>query len=87
MTELLKQGQYAPMEAADQVISIFAVNEGYADGIELKEISDYEKGLISWVNGRWPQLHGRINSGKKLDEGELKKLKDLIAAYTDSFKA
>ena len=28
MTELLKQGQYAPMSAADQVISIFAAISG-----------------------------------------------------------
>ena len=87
MTELLKQKHCAPMEAADQVISIYAVNEGFADGIELKDISDYEKGLIPWVNGRWPKLHERINSGKKLDEDELKRLRDLIAAYTDSFTA
>ena len=87
MTELLKQKHCAPMEAADQVISIYAVNEGFADGIELKDIGDYEKGLIPWVNGRWPKLHERINSGKKLDEDELKRLRDLIAAYTDSFTA
>ena len=46
MTELLKQGQYAPMEASDQVISIYAVSEGYADGVELKDIARYEKGLL-----------------------------------------
>ncbi|MBR4474012.1 MAG: F0F1 ATP synthase subunit alpha [Oscillospiraceae bacterium] len=86
MTELLKQGQYAPMEAADQVISIYAVNEGFADGIELKQIPSYEKGLIPWVNGRWPELHARINSGKKLDDDELKKLKALIASYTENFQ-
>ena len=87
MTELLKQGQYAPMEAADQVVSIFAVNEGYADGIELRDIAAYEKGLIAWVNGRWPKLHARINNGKKLDDDELKRLRTLIAEYTDSLKA
>ena len=87
MTELLKQGQYTPMEAADQVISIFAVNEGFADGIELKDIAAYEKGLIPWVNSRWPELHARINTGRKLDEDELKRLKTLIARYTDSLKA
>jgi F-type H+-transporting ATPase subunit alpha len=87
MTELLKQGQYTPMEAADQVISIFAVNEGFADGIELKDIAAYEKGLIPWVNSRWPELHARINTGRKLDEDELKRLRTLIARYTDSLKA
>ena len=85
--KLLKQGQYTPMEAADQVISIFAVNEGFADGIELKDIAAYEKGLIPWVNSRWPELHARINTGRKLDEDELKRLRTLIARYTDSLKA
>ena len=83
MTELLKQGQYAPMEASDQVIAIYAVNQGYADMIDLKNIASYEKGLIPFVNGRWPQLRARINTGKKLDDDELKRLNALIAEYTD----
>jgi len=83
MTELLKQGQYSPMDAADQVISIYAVNEGFADVVELKNIASYEKGLIPWVNGHWPELHDRINNGKKLNDDELKRLNALIAEYTD----
>ena len=63
------------------------MNEGYADGIELRDIAAYEKGLIAWVNGRWPKLHARINNGKKLDDDELKRLRTLIAEYTDSLKA
>ncbi len=87
MTELLKQGQYAPMEASDQVISIFAVSEGYADGIELKDIAAYEKGLLSHVNGRYPALRKYIMSGKKLGDEQLDKLRKLIAEYTESFAA
>ena len=49
MTELLKQGQYAPMEVADQVISIFAVNEGYADDVDVKDIRRYEEELIEYI--------------------------------------
>ena len=49
MTELLKQGQYAPMEASDQVISIYAVSEGYADGVELKDIARYEKLIAEYT--------------------------------------
>ena len=87
MTELLKQGQYAPMEASDQVISIYAVSEGYADGVELKDIARYEKGLLPYVNSRYPELKKHIMSGKKLGEDQLKKLKKLIAEYTESFEA
>lgn len=86
MTELLKQGQYAPMEASDQVISIYAVSEGYADGVELKDIARYEKGLLPYVNSRYPDLKKHIMSGKKLGEDQLKKLKKLIAEYTESFE-
>ena len=56
------------MEAADQVISIFAVSEGYADGIELTDIARYEQGLIPYVNSRYRDLSDIINSGKKLDK-------------------
>ncbi|MBO5638896.1 MAG: F0F1 ATP synthase subunit alpha [Oscillospiraceae bacterium] len=87
MTELLKQGQYAPMEASDQVISIYAVSEGYADGVELKDIARYEKGLLPYVNSRYPDLKKHIMSGKKLGEDQLKKLKKLITEYTESFEA
>ena len=87
MTELLKQGQYSPMEAADQVISIYAVSEGYADGIELSDIARYEQGLIPYVNSRYRDLGDIINSGKKLDKDQLAKLKKHIEAYTKSFQA
>ena len=85
MTELLKQGQYAPMEASDQVISIFAVSEGYADGIELRDIARYEKELLAYVNSRYPSLSRYIMSRKKLGDAELKKLRKLIAEFTESF--
>ncbi|MBQ9663768.1 MAG: F0F1 ATP synthase subunit alpha [Oscillospiraceae bacterium] len=87
MTELLKQGQYAPMDASDQVISIFAVSEGYADGVELQDIARYEQGLLPYVNSRYPQLRNHIMSGKKLGDEQLTRLKKLISEYTESFDA
>ena len=86
MTELLKQAQYAPMEASDQVVSIFAVNEGYADDVELKDISRFEKELVPFVKERYPQLEGAILSGKKLDEEQLKKLRGLIEEFKENFE-
>jgi len=86
MTELLKQGQYAPMEASDQVISIFAVNEGFADDVELRDIARFEKELLPYVNERYPQLRGAIMSGKKLDKEQLQKLRDVIGQFREIFE-
>ena len=69
------------------VISIYAVSEGYADGVELKDIARYEKGLLPYVNSRYPELKKHIMSGKKLGEDQLRKLKKLITEYTESFAA
>ena len=86
MTELLKQGQFAPMEASDQVVSIFAANEGYADGVELKDIARYEKGLVSFVRERLPSLHDEILSGRKLSSERLAALRQVVGEYTENFE-
>ena len=86
MTELLKQPQYAPMEASDQVISIFAVSEGFADSLELKDVARFEAELLPFVRQKWPQLQGEILSGRKLTKEELQRLREIIAEFKVSFK-
>ncbi len=86
MTELLKQGQYKPMAASDQVIAIFAANSGYADDVELKDIARFEAGLIPYVNEHYPALRGEILSGKKLSEQQLKKLRRVIEEFKENFQ-
>ena len=85
MTELLKQPQYAPMEASDQVISIFAVSEGFADSLELKDVARFEAELLPFVRQKWPQLEGEILSGRKLTKEELQRLREIIAEFKESF--
>ena len=85
MTELLKQEQYAPLEASDQVIAIFAVNEGYADAVALEDVGRFEAELLPYVNERAPGLRERILAGEKLGENDVKKLRDLIAQFVESF--
>ncbi len=86
MTELLKQPQYAPMEAPDQVISIFAVSEGFADGVERKDVSRFEAELLPFVHQSWPELEEIILSGRKLTKNELQRLREIIRDFTERFK-
>ncbi len=83
MTELLKQPCYAPMSAADQVISIFAASEGYADDVEVADIAQFERELVDYVNAHYPEINGEIMSGKKLTPDTVAKLRSVI----ESFKA
>ena len=81
MTELLKQGQYAPMDAADQVIVLFAANEGYADDVELKDVAAFERDLIRCVRHGMPELDNEIMTGKKLSPETLQRLRDCIGDF------
>ena len=85
MTELLKQPVCSPVDAPDQVVSIFAASEGYTDSVELKDISRFERGLVAFVNKEWPALHGIILSGRKLSSAELDRLRGLIGQFSGIF--
>ena len=85
MTEILKQGQYKPMSAADQVIIIFAGSEGYTDDIELGDIARFETEVIDYVNRNYPELHDEILGGKKLSTEQQKKLRECIKQFKKTF--
>ena len=86
MTELLKQGQFAPMEAADQVVSIFAASEGYADDVELADIARFERELLDYVHGSYPEIKDQIMTGKKLSAEQLEKLRSVITEFKKDFR-
>jgi len=50
LTELLKQGQYTPLEETKQVLSIFSGVSGLLDRLEVNEILAFEKFLFEFVD-------------------------------------
>ena len=85
MTEILKQKQYSPMSAADQVIAIFAASEGFTDDVELEDIARFEEELIAFINRNYPELHDEIMSGKKLSAEQQEKLRSNIRKFKETF--
>ena len=77
MTELLKQPQYAPMDAADQVAVLFAAGEGYTDSIAVEEVPHYAEALLARIHRTYPELNALVHSGKKLPPEALERLRAL----------
>lgn len=77
MTELLKQPQYAPMDAADQVAVLFAAGEGYTDTIAVEDVPHYADALLARIHRTYPELHTLVHSGKKLPPEALERLRTL----------
>jgi F-type H+-transporting ATPase subunit alpha len=74
LVEILKQGQYMPMQMEEQVISLYAVSNGYVDGIPVSAISKYEKELQTFMKTKHAGIIETIRDDKVLSEETEKKL-------------
>ncbi len=63
--ELMKQKQYSPLSVAEMSVSLFAVENGFIDDIELEKVGDFEEALLAFMNSEKKDLIQKIN-----DEGE-----------------
>ena len=73
VVELMKQSQYSPIEVSKQVCSIYAVNEGYLDELELTEIKAWEENFYAFLERSKKSLLKNLLGGwDEKVEGELK---------------
>src|SRR5690606_24047286 len=74
VVELLKQPQYQPFAVWEQAVSLYAVNSGYLDDLEVEQILIFEKALKAQLKSKHEALVNRIQETKELskeDEAEL----------------
>jgi F-type H+-transporting ATPase subunit alpha len=81
MVELLKQGQFAPMDMVDQVMSIYAGTRGHLDDVKREDVADWEKGFLTFIRDQVPELRTRIDQSKELDGESERQLEAAIAEY------
>jgi F-type H+-transporting ATPase subunit alpha len=58
--ELMKQAQYAPMSVAQMALSLFAVNEGYFDEVEVKDVVKWEAAMQSYIGSNFSDMMDSI---------------------------
>jgi len=86
VTEVMKQKQYAPMSVAEMALSIYAVNNGYMDKVELKKVVAFEAALQGFAHTNYASMLDAINAQPKLtkeNEAAMKKcIEDFVATGT-----
>ena len=80
--EILKQAQYKTLGVEKQVIVLYATVNNYLEDIELKDIQDFNKGLIEYIKQNDSSLFDEIKEKKDLD----KKLEDKIIKVITDYK-
>jgi F-type H+-transporting ATPase subunit alpha len=82
VTELMKQLQFSPMSVAQMAVSLFAVNKGYFDDVDVKKVLAFEAALQAHLKSKYASVLDKISSTNDLDEATEKEL----TAACDDFK-
>src|SRR5881409_1587910 len=68
VTELLKQPQYSPLSISTMAATLFAVNKGFMDDVDVKKVLAFEAGLHAWLKDKNAALMKKIEDSKQLDK-------------------
>ena len=87
VVEILKQGQYDPMEVADQIMVIFAATNGYLDDLEVERIGDWEEDFLEWVHSARPEMVEKLQEEKRFADDLEERLADAVEEFGEHFRA
>jgi len=66
VTELMKQNQYSPMQVWEMALTLFAVNNGHFNDIDVKKASAAEKSMRDYIKSKYSELVARIEEKSDL---------------------
>jgi F-type H+-transporting ATPase subunit alpha len=84
VTELMKQPQYMPQQVWEMALTLFSVNNGYFDDIDVKKAISAEKSMRDYVKEKYADLVGRMEDKKDLTADDEKALKGAIEDWKKS---
>jgi F-type H+-transporting ATPase subunit alpha len=84
LTELLKQKQYVPMAAEEQVVSVFTGVKGYLDKMVTSEISKFEAMFLEHVKSKYKHILDSIYTEGQINPKIESELRAVIEEFIPS---
>ncbi len=84
VTELMKQAQYATLSVSEMALTLFAVNKGYLDDVEVKRALAFETALRGHMRGKYSVIMDKIETSKDLDAETEKELDTAVQDFKTS---
>jgi len=85
LMQLLKQGQYSPMEMEDQVIGIYVANQGLLDKVPVNKIQEWEASFLRYLKQNHADVVKEIGTTGKLEAGAKAKIEAAVADHLKGF--
>jgi F-type H+-transporting ATPase subunit alpha len=81
ITEVLKQGQYSPMDTEKQVMILYAAINGYLDDVEVDELAAFEADFHQFMGTSHPEIGGAIAKEKNISPETEEALKTAVTGF------
>ena len=87
MVEILKQGQYVPMQVVDQVLIIYAASGGHLDQVPIPEVKAWEEKFLTFMRDQKPEVRDAIHEKQDLDDELTTQIDASIAEFKMQYDA
>jgi F-type H+-transporting ATPase subunit alpha len=85
LVELLKQDQYSPLTASEQVCVLFAGVKGYLDKVPLARLGEFETTLLKDLHSNHADWLSEIHTKEQLSTELEQKLRDYFTTFVKQF--
>ena len=87
LVELLKQPQYHPMPAEEQVTSIWAATRGHMDDVPVDKVRQFETDMLTFIRDTHKDVLEALKDKKVIDEGIESALTEAVTAFKKGWQA
>ena len=90
-TEMLKQGQYAPLPVEEQILCIFACTppagtKSWVRELSVADIPRYEREMLAYMRANRAELLERLRGAGKLSEEDVAAMREALDAFAGTFE-
>ncbi|MBR2685712.1 MAG: F0F1 ATP synthase subunit alpha [Erysipelotrichaceae bacterium] len=85
LTEILKQPQYQPMTTLDQVLVLFAVENGMCKDVEVNDMLRYQDELLHYLHANAKNLLNELEENQSFNEDITEELTDAVDSFNQRF--
>ena len=81
LMELLKQPLCQPLSLHEQVMTLCLANHGFFDTVETKQVKQYQKDVLSFMDLKHPQIGEEIENTKAISDELVEKMLDAAKEF------
>ena len=85
VTELMKQAQFATLSVSEMAVTLFTVNKGFYDDVDVRQALAFEAGVLSHLKTKYADLLNTIESTKDLSAESEKALQAAVEDFKKSW--